>query len=75
MNTHVSSPAAVSARSFTGRSSPATKAVFVALLAAGVAYSAYSLRADVTSAGPVTTSPRGCPGRAAASLIAHPRTG
>jgi len=56
MNTRVSSPGAVSGRSFAGRTSPVTKVLFVALLATGILYSAWSLRADVTSAGPVTTS-------------------
>jgi PiT family inorganic phosphate transporter len=56
MNAHASTAGALTARPLGKRTSPASIAVFVALLAAGIIYSVYSLRADVTSAGPVTTS-------------------
>jgi len=44
------------ARAFAGGMSPRTVGLFVLLLLAGILYSVWSLRADVTSAGPVTTS-------------------
>lgn len=38
------------------KNTPLTAAIFILLLVAGLLYSAFSLRADVTEAGPVTTS-------------------
>jgi len=59
MNTHASTPAnphAPAARIAGSRTSPATIGIFVVLLTVGIVYSVASLRADVTSAGPVTTT-------------------
>jgi PiT family inorganic phosphate transporter len=39
-----------------GRTSPATIAIFILLLVAGIAYTIYSLHADVKDAGPVATT-------------------
>jgi PiT family inorganic phosphate transporter len=47
---------APSARIRTARTSPASIAIFVVMLLVGIGYSALSLRADVTSAGPVATT-------------------
>jgi PiT family inorganic phosphate transporter len=52
MNTIVS-PAASPASS---KNTPVTIAIFIALLVAGLLFSAFSLRSDVTEAGPVSTS-------------------
>jgi PiT family inorganic phosphate transporter len=56
MNTHATVPAAPAARVRSARTSPASIAIFLTLLVAGLGYSVLSLRADVTSAGPVATS-------------------
>ena len=56
MTTHASTLGAPARRPTATRTSPAGIALFVALLAAGLAFSIYSLHADVTSAGPVATT-------------------
>jgi PiT family inorganic phosphate transporter len=58
MNTQATMRAtpAPSARIRTARTSPASIAIFVVMLLVGIGYSALSLRADVTSAGPVATT-------------------
>lgn len=54
MNT--TAPIAAPVRTFAGGMSPRTVGLFVVLLLGGILYSVWSLRADVKSAGPVTTS-------------------
>jgi len=56
MNMHAGTQHAPGARVRDNRTSPGSIAIFIALLAAGIAYSVVSLRADVTSAGPVATT-------------------
>lgn len=56
MTAHATAPSAPAGRPFTNRTSPATVIVFVLLLLVGVVYTFFSLRTDVTSAGPVATS-------------------
>ena len=56
MTTHASTLGAPTPRPSSNRTSPLGIALFVALLGAGLAFSIYSLHADVTSAGPVATT-------------------
>jgi PiT family inorganic phosphate transporter len=56
MHTHVTNQAAPAARIRSTGTSPGSIAVFVTLLVLGLGYTVWSLRADVTSAGPVATT-------------------
>ena len=56
MHTHVSNQAAPAARVRSSGTSPGSIVIFVTLLVLGLGYSAFNLRADVTSAGPVATT-------------------
>ena len=56
MTTHGLTSGAPAGRPRLPRTSPITVMVFIALLGVGIFYSFFSLRSDVTEAGPVDTS-------------------